>query len=68
MLQNYLMPKTGEKCTYAGYYKYSGHLDRSTIRCHPSFDEKEISLQVGHVFPPVITCSKDAFWTYVRAP
>jgi len=62
------MPKTGDKCTYAGYYKYSGHIDRSTIKCHPSFDEEEISMQVGYVFPPVITCSKDSFWTYVRAP
>ena len=40
----------------------------STIRCHPSFDEKEIALQVGQVFPPVIICSKDVFWTYVRVP
>jgi len=62
------MPKTGEKYTYTGYYRYSGHLDRSTIRCHPSFDEEEISLQVGTVFPQITTCSKDAFWIYVRAP
>jgi len=54
IFQNYSMPKTGEKCTFAGYYKYSGHLDRSTIRCHPSFDEEEISLQVGTVFPQIL--------------
>ncbi len=45
------MPKTGEKCTFAGYYKYSDHLNRSTIRCHPSFGEEEILLQVGTAFP-----------------
>ena len=61
------MPKTGEKCTYAGYYKYSGHFKVTKI-CHPSFDEEEIFLQVGTVFPTVTTCNKDAFWTYIRAP
>lgn len=62
------MPITGEKCTYAGYYKYSGHIDRSSKRCHPTFDEEEIIVNNGGTFPPITTCSKDAFWTYVRAP
>jgi hypothetical protein len=59
------MPKTGDKCTFAGYYKFSGHIDRS-IRCHPTFDEHEILMSNGDVFPSLSICIKDAFWTYDR--
>jgi len=59
------MPKTGEKCTFAGYYKFSGHI-KGNAKCHPSFDEDEISMQTGGVFPTIPTCDKDAFWIYVR--
>ena len=60
------MPKTGEKCTNSGYYKYSRHLDRSRIKCHPSFDEEEIFMSIGSIFPSISTCDKDAFFVYVR--
>ena len=59
------MPKTGEKCTYSGYYKFSGHV-KCTTRCHPSFDEEEIPMKMGNLFPTIPTCDEDAFWTYVK--
>jgi len=62
------MPKTGDKCTYPGYYKFSGHVKTSITRCHPTFAENEISMQLYQIFPPIHTCDKDAFWTYVRPP
>ena len=61
------MPKTGDKCTHPGYYKFSGHIQRSAT-CHPSFDEHEILVKMFDTFPPVNICEKDAFWTYVRPP
>jgi len=61
------MPKTGDKCTRPGYYKFSSHITRST-NCHPTFDENEIFMQLFGTFPPVHTCGNDALWTYVRQP
>ena len=61
------MAKTGERCMNPGYYKFSGHIKRAT-KCHPTFDEKEIQMQLFGIFPPVNTCGQDAFWTYVRPP
>jgi len=59
------MPKTGDACDFPGYYKFSGHIDRST-KCHPTFNEDEILMHPGDSFPPVDICGKDAFWTYDR--
>lgn len=61
------MPKTGDKCTSPGYYKFSGHI-KGISKCHPTFDEGEILIQLFKEFPPVNTCQKDAFWVYVRPP
>ena len=61
------MSKMGEKCTNTGYYKFSRHTDRSRIKCHPSFDEEEIWMLHGSIFPPITTCDKDAFFVYIRA-
>ena len=44
------MPKTGDTCTYSGYYKFSGHA-KDTTKYHPSFDE--ISMQMFEIFPPI---------------
>jgi len=59
------MPKTGDKCIFAEYYKSSGHIDCS-MRCHTTFDEHEISMNNGYIFPTLSICEKDAFWTYDR--
>ncbi len=61
------MPKTGDTCKHPGYYKFSGHIKRTTT-CHPTFDESEILMQLFGIFPSINTCAKDAFWTYVRPP
>jgi len=36
------------------------------MRCHPIFDEHEISMNNGDIFPTLSICEKDAFWTYDR--
>ena len=59
------MPKTGEICVISGHYKFSGHSDGS-IGCHPTFDESGIPMYYGNTFPPIKSCGKGAFWTYVR--
>lgn len=61
------MPKTGDKCMNPGYYKFSGHI-KCASKCHPTFEEKEILMQLFNEFPSITTCGKDTFWTYVRRP
>jgi len=59
------MPKTGEVCQRSGIYRFSGHTDGS-IGCHPTYEEGEIPLSRGETFPPIRSCKKGAFWTFVR--
>lgn len=59
------MPKTGETCTFSGHYKFAGHTDGS-IGCHPTLDESDIPMYKGNTFPPIKSCGKGAYWTYVR--
>lgn len=58
------MPKTGETCQRSGVYRFAGHPDGSTA-CHTA-EENEIPLSKGETFPPIRSCSKAAFWTFVR--
>lgn len=59
------MPKTGEICQTSGWYKFSGHTDGS-IGCHPTKDEQDIPMKAGNHFPPIKSCEKGAYWTYIR--
>ena len=59
------MPKTGEICTKSGHYRFSGHTDGS-VGCHPTSDEQDIPMVEGRTFPPIKSCGKGAYWTYVR--
>lgn len=59
------MPKNGETCTKSGHYKFAGHTDGSK-GCHPTIDEQDIPMTVGKTFPPIKSCNKGAFWTWVR--
>ena len=59
------MPKTGEICERSGVYRFAGHTDGS-VGCHPTSEEMEIPLSKGETFPPIRSCGKGAYWTFVR--
>lgn len=59
------MPHTGEICQRSGIYHFAGHMGGGT-GCHPTSEERDIPLSKGETFPPIRSCGKAAYWTFVR--
>ena len=52
---------TGMVCTRPGLYIFDGYADH-TMEPAPSPDEISMTLKDGHVFPPVRSAGKSAWW------
>jgi hypothetical protein len=58
--------ESGEICTHSGQYDFDGYVDgRWTPR--PLFlDELQVQLEIGQVFPRVLSVDKPCCWTLVE--
>lgn len=53
--------KTGNETPIKGNFNWDGYTDGTTTPA-PTAEEKQISLDVGEVFPPIRSCNKGAYW------
>lgn len=52
---------TGMVCTRSGIYVFDTYADHSSDPL-PESDEKTITMRYGHIFPPVRSAGKSAWW------
>jgi hypothetical protein len=52
--------KTGEECPKDGRYRFDGYTD-GTSTPSPTWDEQEIPLSKGEIFPPVRSTNKACY-------
>ncbi|PCC70130.1 YjzC-like protein [Nannocystis exedens] len=57
--------KTGETCVASGVYGFGGYTD-GTSSPPPTQEERVISLRQGHVFPPIRSSNRGAYWLLHR--
>lgn len=57
--------KTGEIAPRTGHYGFVEYLDGTTSP-PPTWNEREIPLDRGDVFPPINSADKAAWWEFLR--
>jgi len=57
--------KTGQECVAQGSYVFDGYTQDPPTP-PPTQEERVISLVRGHIFPPIRSTSRGAFWRLQR--
>ena len=59
--------RSGEVCPETGEYEFDGYLNGNSDGL-PYFDELEIALKAGHLFPVISSRHRACYWRLAETP